>query len=73
MEDVAKAPKIEAKLLAEVVEESHAWAVAHGLVMGLPGGTAFVHEQSKFRDPCRPSSISFNLLQEMLARWCTHR
>jgi hypothetical protein len=41
MEDVAKAPKIDAKLLAEVVEESHAWAVAHGLVMGLPGGTAF--------------------------------
>lgn len=40
MEDVAKAPKIEAKLLAEVVEESHAWAVAHGLVMGLPGGNA---------------------------------
>ncbi|ELR15612.1 glutathione synthetase [Acanthamoeba castellanii str. Neff] len=40
MEDVAKAPKIDAKLLAEVVEESHAWAVAHGLVMGLPGGNA---------------------------------
>jgi hypothetical protein len=38
MEDVEKAPKIDAKLLAEVVEESHAWAVAHGLVMGVPGG-----------------------------------
>jgi hypothetical protein len=37
---VSKVPKLDAKVLAEVVEESHAWAVAHGLVMGVPGGSA---------------------------------
>lgn len=36
-EEVTQVPKLDAALLAEVVEESHAWAVAHGLVMGTGG------------------------------------